>query len=38
VQARYKYDSLWAPEAFDVYRWLVTRQILVVQEAMTKTF
>jgi hypothetical protein len=34
VQEKYKYDGLWAPEEFDVRRWLVARQILAVQEAL----
>jgi len=28
VQTKYKYDDLWAPEAFDVYRWILGSQIL----------
>jgi hypothetical protein len=34
VQTKYKYDGLWAPEEFDVYRWVVASQILELQEAM----
>ena len=34
VQPKYKYDDLWAPAAFDGYRWTVARQILAVQEAI----
>jgi glycosyl hydrolase family 123 len=34
VQPKYKHDNLWSPEEFDVYRWLVARQILSLQEAM----
>jgi hypothetical protein len=34
VQTKYKYDDLWAPADFDVYRWLVARQILAMQEAL----
>jgi hypothetical protein len=34
VQAKYKYDNLWAPAECDVYRWLVARQILALQEAL----
>lgn len=36
VQEKYKYDDLWAPEEFDVYRWIVARQILALREAMGK--
>ena len=35
VQAKYKYDGLWEPEAFDVYRWILARQILTLQEVIT---
>jgi hypothetical protein len=31
VQAKYKYDGLWSPAEFDVYRWLIAQQILAVQ-------
>ncbi len=34
VQPKYKHDNLWSPEEFDVYRWLVARQILAVQDAL----
>jgi len=34
VQTKYKYDDLWAPEEFDVYRWIVASQILELQEAL----
>ncbi|HCU36131.1 MAG TPA: hypothetical protein DGT21_11995 [Armatimonadetes bacterium] len=34
VQLKYKYDGLWAPEEFDVYRWLIARAILELQEAV----
>ncbi len=34
VQTKYKYDDLWAPEEFDVYRWVVASQILELQQAM----
>jgi hypothetical protein len=34
VQAKYKYDGLWSPAEFDVYRWLVAQQILALQAAM----
>lgn len=36
VQPKYKYDNLWSPSEFDVYRWLIARQILNVREAMTR--
>ena len=34
VQVKYKDDDLWSPAEFDVYRWLVARQILAVQGAL----
>ncbi len=34
VQTKYKDDDLWSPAEFDVYRWLVARQILAVQNAL----
>lgn len=34
VQEKYKYDGLWSPAEFDVYRWLIARQILSLQEAI----
>lgn len=36
VQAKYKDAGLWAASEFDVYRWLVTQQILAVKEAMSR--
>ncbi|MCX7012948.1 MAG: hypothetical protein NTW86_10395 [Candidatus Sumerlaeota bacterium] len=33
VQEKYKYDLPWAPEEFDVYRWLIARAILRLQES-----
>jgi hypothetical protein len=33
VQLKYKHDDLWSPAEFDVYRWMVARQILALQEA-----
>ena len=33
VQPKYKHDALWSPAEFDVYRWLVARQILNLMEA-----
>ena len=34
VQTKYKYDDLWAPEAFDVYRWVLAEQILKLRAAV----
>ena len=34
VQTKYKYHDLWPPEEFDVYRWIVARAILRLQEVM----
>jgi len=34
VQTKYKGDDLWSPAEFDVYRWLVVRQIIAVQDAL----
>jgi len=34
VQEKYKYDGLWDPETFDVYRWIVARRILKLREAI----
>ena len=31
VQPKYQYDNLWAPEEFDVYRWMIARQILILE-------
>lgn len=36
VQPKYKDQNLWAPEDFDVYRWIVAQQIMAVQEAMKR--
>ena len=36
VQAKYKHDDLWPPEEFDVYRWIVARQILRLQAALQR--
>jgi len=33
VQPKYKYDDLWADAEYDVYRWMVARLILKLQEA-----
>jgi hypothetical protein len=34
VQTKYKYDGLWSPAEFDVYRWLVAQQILTLNAAL----
>ncbi|MGB2821760.1 MAG: hypothetical protein WBF17_12315, partial [Phycisphaerae bacterium] len=34
VQEKYKYDGLWEPETFDVYRWIIAKQIMKLQEAV----
>jgi len=34
VQIKYKYDGLWDPEAFDVYRWILAQRILELQGAL----
>jgi len=34
VRIKYKYDGLWDPEAFDVYRWILARRILELQDAL----
>lgn len=36
VQTKYKYDGLWSPAEFDVYRWLVAQQILTLQDVLAK--
>jgi len=33
VQEKYKHDDLWAPAEFDVYRWLIARQIMALADA-----
>ncbi|MCD6361966.1 MAG: hypothetical protein J7M38_14005, partial [Armatimonadetes bacterium] len=33
VQTKYKYDGLWPPADFDVYRWIIAEQILKLQQA-----
>ena len=35
VQEKYKYDGLWDPDVFDVYRWVLARHILLLQDAVT---
>ncbi len=32
VQPKYKHDDLWPDAEFDVYRWIIARQILKLQE------
>jgi hypothetical protein len=34
VQAKYQYNDLWSPEEFDVYRWIIARQIIALQDRM----
>jgi hypothetical protein len=36
VQPKYKFDDLWSPAEFDVYRWLIAQQILAVQQALRR--
>jgi len=36
VQAKYKYDDLWSPAEFDVYRWLIAQQILELQRTTAR--
>jgi len=36
VQLKYKHDDLWSPAEFDVYRWMVARQIMAVQGALRR--
>ena len=36
VQAKYKDDGLWSPAEFDVYRWMIARQIMAIQAAAGK--
>jgi hypothetical protein len=33
VLPKYKDEGLWAPAEFDVYRWIIARQIMALQEA-----
>ena len=35
VQIKYKYDGMWDPDAFDVFRWMIARRILEMQTALT---
>jgi hypothetical protein len=34
VQPKYKHDDLWSAADFDVYRWMVARQIMAVDQAL----
>jgi hypothetical protein len=34
VQTKYKYDGMWDPDTFDVFRWLIARRILELQTAL----
>ena len=34
VQQKYKYDGLWAPEMFNVYRWMLADQIMKIKAAL----
>ncbi len=34
VQTKYKSDGLWAPEAFDAWRWAMAEQILALQNEL----
>ena len=34
VQIKYKYDGMWDPAAFDVYRWILAQRILELQGAL----
>lgn len=36
VQEKYKHDGLWSPAEFDVYRWIVARQILRLRETLDR--
>ena len=36
VQPKYKHDDLWAPADFDVHRWIVAQQILLLQEVLAR--
>lgn len=35
VQPKYKYDGLWSPPEFDVYRWLIARKILELRPGVS---
>jgi hypothetical protein len=34
VQTKYKFEGMWDPDAFDVFRWMLARRILEVQTAL----
>jgi len=34
VLPKYKHDGLWDPDVFDVYRWILANQILILQAAV----
>lgn len=34
VQPKYKYDGLWSPSEFNVYRWMIADQILHLQQLL----
>ena len=34
VQEKYKDSGLWSPAEFDVYRWMIARQIIVLRESL----
>ena len=34
VQTKYKYDGMWDPDAFDVFRWMIASRILELQTAL----
>ena len=36
VQPKYKYDGLWSPAEFEVYRWLVAQQISTLLDAINR--
>jgi hypothetical protein len=36
VQEKHKHDGLWDAEAFDAFRWFLARQIIRLQEAVTR--
>ena len=36
VQPKYMYDNLWAPEQFDVSRWMIAREIMDLQDVVRR--
>jgi len=34
VQTKYKFENLWSPETFDVFRWMLATQILTLKSAV----